>query len=44
MGISYSRLMDGLKKKNVLLDRKILAILAEKHPDVFREIVEKVKS
>lgn len=44
LGLSYSKLMDGLKKKNILLDRKILAILAEKHPDVFREIVEKVKS
>ncbi|MEK7664002.1 MAG: 50S ribosomal protein L20 [Patescibacteria group bacterium] len=43
MGINYSRFINGLKKKNIELDRKILAQLVEKHPDIFEKIVEKVK-
>lgn len=39
-GTTYSRLIDGLKKKNVILDRKVLAELASKHPTVFAEIVK----
>jgi len=42
-GLSYARFIDLLKKKNVLLDRKILANLAEKNPKIFKEIVKKVK-
>lgn len=42
-GISYSRLIDALKKKNIKLDRKILADLAEHDPKVFAKILEKVK-
>lgn len=42
-GLSYSRLVSGLKKKNILLDRKILSLVAENHPETFRRIVEKVK-
>src|SRR3989344_8642352 len=44
MGINYSRLINGLKKKHIELDRKILAQLIEKHPDVFKKIVEEVTS
>src|SRR3989338_7015101 len=33
-GLNYSRFIDGLKKKNILLDRKILADLAENEPQV----------
>ncbi|HSR89023.1 MAG TPA: 50S ribosomal protein L20 [Candidatus Udaeobacter sp.] len=42
-GLSYSRLIDALKKNNIALDRKILAELAEKHGSVFAKIVESVK-
>jgi large subunit ribosomal protein L20 len=40
-GVSYSRLIGGLKKKGIVLDRKILAMLAKDHPDVFQVVVEK---
>lgn len=43
LGINYSRFINGLKKKNIELDRKILAQLAEKHPEIFEKIVEEVK-
>lgn len=42
-GLSYSKFIGLLAKKKVALDRKILAELAEKHPDVFAKIVEFVK-
>ena len=40
--LSYSRLIDLLKKANVALDRKILATLAEVSPATFDRIVKKV--
>jgi len=43
LGISYSKLMGGLKKKNILLDRKILATLAEESPETFKKVVEMAK-
>lgn len=43
LGISYSKLMGGLKKKNILLDRKILATLAAENPETFKKIVEMAK-
>lgn len=42
-GTTYSRLIDGLKKKNILLDRKILANFAEHHPKTFAKVLEAVK-
>jgi len=39
-GISYSRLIAGLKKNNIELNRKILAELAVNEPKVFSEIVK----
>ena len=42
-GLSYSRFINGLKKANIELDRKILSDLAENNPEVFTKIVEKVK-
>lgn len=39
-GISYSKLIDQLKKKNIDLDRKILADIAQHNPDIFKKIVE----
>ncbi|MDP3955243.1 MAG: 50S ribosomal protein L20 [bacterium] len=44
VGISYSRFINGLKKANIELDRKILADLAVSDPGVFKTIVEKSKS
>lgn len=42
-GMTYSTLISALKKKNIELDRKILAELAVNHPDAFKKIVEEVK-
>jgi large subunit ribosomal protein L20 len=42
-GMSYSKLMGALKKKNITLDRKILADLAENNPATFSRILENVK-
>lgn len=42
-GMSYSRFIDALKKANVRLDRKVLADLAEHQPQIFNQIVAKVK-
>jgi len=42
-GLSYSALMGGLKKKNIILDRKVLAEMAEHHPQVFSRVIERVK-
>lgn len=39
-GFSYSKLIAALKEKNIALDRKILASLAEHQPDVFKAVVE----
>lgn len=39
-GTTYSRLMSGLKKKNIVLDRKILSQIASQHPEVFTKIVK----
>lgn len=43
-GTSYSRMMSGLRKKNVEIDRKMLAYLAVHDPKVFTEIVETAKA
>ena len=43
-GITYSRLINGLKKSKIEIDRKILSELANNHPEVFIKIVEEVKS
>ncbi len=39
-GTSYSRLISGLKKANIALDRKILADLAVADPGAFTAIVK----
>ncbi len=38
-GTSYSKLVSALKKKNILLNRKVLAELAEKEPQTFKEVI-----
>ena len=42
-GISYSKFIAGLKKNKIELDRKILANLAQNHPQIFEKIIEEVK-
>ncbi len=37
---SYSKLMGALKKKNILLNRKMLSELAATEPKVFQKVVE----
>jgi len=41
--LSYSQFMGALKKKNIGLNRKMLAELAEKDPKIFEKIVEEVR-
>ena len=43
LGLSYSRFIEALKKKGVILDRKILADLAENDPKAFARAVAFVK-
>lgn len=43
LGTSYSAFTGALKKKEVGLDRKVLATIADKHPAVFAKIAEFVK-
>lgn len=43
-GLSYSRLMNGLKKANVTLDRKVLADLAVRDPHAFAAVVGVAKA
>jgi large subunit ribosomal protein L20 len=43
-GLSYSRLVHGLKQADIALDRKILAEIAVTDPEGFREIVGKAKA
>ncbi len=42
-GVTYSQLINKLKKANVKLDRKILANLAQQEPKVFAKIVAMAK-
>ncbi len=42
-GMSYSKLINGMKKQGINLDRKVLAELAVNEPAAFKAIVETVK-
>jgi len=41
--INYSRFINGLKKADIELDRKILADLAMNEPETFAKLVQKAK-
>ena len=43
-GTSYSKLIDGLKKSKIEIDRKILADLVLNDPKTFSEVVKHAKS
>jgi len=40
LGVSYSKLIDGLTKKDILIDRKILSDLAISDQATFKKVVE----
>jgi len=42
-GLSYSKLISGLKKAQVVIDRKVLAGLAYNDPEAFARIAERAK-
>ncbi len=42
MGYSYSKFIDGMNKKNIKIDRKILANLVSSDPETFKTITQKV--
>ena len=42
-GLTYSKLMHGLKSKNIDLNRKVLADLAMNNPEAFKAVVAQVK-
>src|SRR5512134_287625 len=39
-GLTYGRLIDGLKKAGIELDRKVLADIAVREPETFKGLVE----
>ncbi len=41
-GLSYSKMIGAMKKKNILLDRKILASLAEHYPATFKRLLKEI--
>ncbi len=43
LGISYSKFIDAMNKKNIKLDRKVLSEIAKTNPASFARIVEQVK-
>jgi len=42
-GLSYSRLICGLKKANIILDRKVLAGIAVSDPEAFAKLAQTAK-
>lgn len=43
-GLSYNKFISGLKKANILLNRKLLSEIAISDPQSFAKLVEKAKS
>jgi len=41
--MNYSRFIDGLKKANITMDRKVLSTIAKDYPNVFKNVVEKTR-
>jgi len=41
--LSYNKLIAGLKKNNIELNRKTLAELAQNYPQLFKQVAEKTK-
>ncbi len=43
LGITYSKFIGAMKKKEIALDRKVLSEIARLNPESFARIVEQVK-
>ena len=43
-GLSYSRLMQGLKRAGVEIDRKMLADLAAREPEAFGKLAARAEA
>ena len=43
-GLTYARMINGLSRAGVTLDRKVLADLAAREPDAFKALVEKARA
>ena len=43
-GLTYNRFMEGLRKAEIALDRKVLAELAVNNADAFRVLVERARA
>ena len=43
-GLTYAKFIDGLKKANIEINRKVLSEIAFHEPAAFKTIVEKAKS
>jgi large subunit ribosomal protein L20 len=43
-GITYSRLIYGMLKAKIAIDRKILSELAVHNPEIFKQVVEMAKA
>lgn len=42
-GTTYRKLINDLKNNNIILSRNVLALIASENPEVFDQIVNKVK-
>jgi large subunit ribosomal protein L20 len=42
-GVSYSQLMNGLKKANIEINRKMLSEIAVRDPEAFKSVVAQAK-
>ena len=43
-GLTYSSFMNGLRKLNIVIDRKMLSEMAINEPESFKELVNNVKA
>tara|TARA_B100000686_G_C16746239_1_gene949602 strand:+ start:922 stop:1281 length:360 start_codon:yes stop_codon:yes gene_type:complete len=43
-GLSYSNLINGMNKANIIIDRKVLADIAVNDPQAFQAIAQQAKS
>ncbi len=43
-GLSYSRFIEGLKKANIQMDRKVLSDIAIRDPEAFKSVVAQAKA
>jgi large subunit ribosomal protein L20 len=44
VGLTYSQLVNGLKRAGIELDRKVLADLAAREPDAFKAVVAQAQA